>query len=214
MLSTREELDGINLDCLTPTNQKEVNDYLQFLAILSSAFRQYKHRTLKLSITLHPGQHLPPKAYELVDRLLIMTYDMPAPDGHHASLEIVKNTIQGFLDHNAPNSKILLGIPAYARHSVNPGMVKTFSELMDEMKPSSLEEADVGEWGGYPFDSPHMIKAKVVLAREMGLSGLFFWELGQDKQHPSLGPGGLLLEAAYREATRNQAEDYGISEEL
>jgi GH18 family chitinase len=215
--SNKEELNGINLDCLTPVNQQEANDYLQFLAELSTAFQKQKQAgsssSFQLSITLHPGQYLPTKAYEFVDRLLIMTYDMPSSSGHHASMDTVKRVIDGFLENQAPADKMVLGIPAYARDAENPGEVKTFSEIVDELKPSSLDDLEVKRWGNYPFDSPSVVQEKTAYAREKGLAGVFLWEIGQDKQH-ALGPGGLLLEASYRESIGTYTGKESLNEEL
>ena len=88
---------------------------------------------------------------------------------------------------------MMLGLPAYGRHAQNPEMAKSFSELMDE---SSNEALSLQEWNGYRFDSPENVKKKVEFAKQQGMAGVFFWELGQDKQHAELGAGGILLEAA------------------
>ena len=50
-------------------------------------------------------------------------------------------------------------------------------------------------WKGYEWESPERIQAKTILAKEKGLGGIFFWELGQDKftdEHPK----GVLFDTA------------------
>ena len=47
----------------------------------------------------------------------------------------------------------------------------------------------------YQVETPSAVAKKVKYAYEAGLGGVFFWELGQDKQSPS-APGGILLQAA------------------
>jgi len=60
-------------------------------------------------------------------------------------------------------------------------------------------------WEGYQFDSPDDVRAKVEYAMQNGLGGVFFWELGQDKQLLGVVEGGILLDAA-----ASYAADLGI----
>jgi hypothetical protein len=95
-----------------------------------------------------------------------------------------------------------LGIPTYARHTQNPGSVKTFAEIVDAIeKETDLPAKFDGQndWHGLRYDSPQAVRDKVDYAKRKGLGGVFFWELGQDKQHASAA-GGMLLEAAARHA--------------
>mmetsp|Transcript_15904 Transcript_15904/g.34490 ORF Transcript_15904/g.34490 Transcript_15904/m.34490 type:complete len:239 (+) Transcript_15904:295-1011(+) len=122
--------------------------------------------------------------------------------------------------------QVLLGIPAYARHLRDPSRVKTFGEIYDdeiririrdnenenenESDSSAAAAANKDDDGrrlrflhhsreGYEWDSPARIRAKVDLARQLKLGGIFFWELGQDKittEHPS----GVLLESSFASA--------------
>lgn len=165
-----------------------------------------------LSVAIHNEQtYIPAHVYELVDRVNIMTYDMidkPKRNGlydNHATEEKLQASLQSFLDKGCPAHKILVGIPAYGRHEQNPAMVKTFSEIFDEKmeaSPTSIsaEATNLMDtqnvWDGYFYDSPSAVRNKVRYAFEKGIAGVFFWELGQDKQHPTLGPGGILLGTA------------------
>ena len=164
-----------------------------YVSLLLEASKRLRAAGLLLSVALHPRQFMPPQVYDAVDIIHIMTYDMA--DNHVAPYNMVVRAVEEFIKYGCPASKMLLGIPAYARHYQNPGLVKTFAEIMDD---SSGMAVSTQEWNGYRYDSQASIHRKVGYAIEKGTAGVFFWELGQDKQHPKLGPGGILLEAAAR----------------
>jgi GH18 family chitinase len=132
-----------------------------------------------------------------------MTYDMiDASNGrqdHHAGLTAVQDALKSFVDRGCPSSKLILGIPAYARNGQNPGLVKTYSEIIDDYftdEQSMMNNFQrKGMVNGYYFDSPALVAKKVKYAKSIGLGGVFVWEIGQDKQVLDY-PGGILLQSA------------------
>ena len=176
-----------------------------------------KQNDLLLTVALHPGQLLPAKVCESVDRVHVMTYDMMNPNinsdanhrrkKHHASMHSVQEAITSFIQNGCAASKLVMGIPAYGRHGQNMGSVKTYSEIIDgiiseEEEHSNREKHEIvksiqstSSWKGYQFDSPNDIRDKVNYAIQTGLGGVFIWELGQDKQNEG-AESGVLLEAA------------------
>jgi len=153
-----------------------------------------------------------------------MTYDMMQQGSggrrsYHADIALAKSAVEGLVKSGCPPSKIMLGIPAYARHWDNPGDVKSYAELIDELEKTRkvaststsendeqplLNREDVEkfhEFNGYIVESPKRVREKVEYARNRNMAGVFFWELGQDKQHLSIAPGGILLESAAAAAT-------------
>jgi GH18 family chitinase len=239
LISSRHSfIGGIDLDFFQPRTIEERDNYLSFL---TEATTQWHHQGLKVSLTLHPhqGRMIPPSVYKLLDRIHFMTYDMiqsntdPGSSNYHASLSKVRQAVEELLQdggglETAPH-KVLLGIPAYARHIRNPSQVKTFSEIYDGIRKESeknpnpskkTEKIELGDtdstlhsWKGYEWESPTRIRAKIDLAKELNLGGVFFWELGQDKTTNEY-PGGILLETAavasydgsplFLETSRNQ----------
>ncbi len=224
-VSAKESIQGVDLDFFQPRSTQERDNYLLFLQEALVAWR--KEAYLKVSMTLHPHQKLPPKLYTYLDRIHLMAYDMMThptrvktnDDPYHASLTKVRRAVEELLQQ--PGSgldqtphKILLGIPAYARHVQSPGQVKTFREIYDEViqDDSYVVKTDswdnLNSWEGYEWESLNRIKEKVKLAQEKGLGGVFFWEVGQDKPTAD-HPGGLLLETAAM-----AAHDYLMEMEL
>jgi hypothetical protein len=55
------------------------------------------------------------------------------------------------------SSKIILGIPAYARHTANPSLVKTHSEIIDEWSKENEMTKDqflaISEYKGFLIES-------------------------------------------------------------
>lgn len=205
-------IHGIDLDCEHFTSQM---DYQKYLSWLERAIPVLQQHNLKVSIALHAGMYLPATIYEIVDRIHLMSYDMMydrtsianRPNDHyHADMYQTDQAVQKLVQSGCPRTKVILGIPAYARHYQNPGLVKTFAELVDE---ASLEQVDqiskLREWKGYRGDSPESAAKKVEYARQQKLGGVFIWELGQDKQAD--GNGGYLLDAIATAAMTTRSID-------
>lgn len=192
-LCKKEGLQGVDFDWEIPRTHEDLQAYVD---LLLQACKTMHKANLLVSVALHARQFMPPQLYHTVDRVHFMAYDLAAE--HVAQYDLVVTAAKEFVQYKCPPSKLVLGIPAYARHSSNPGMVKSFAELMDD---SSDVAATRPEWSGYRYDSPAFIQKKVEYAIANELAGVFFWELGQDKQHAELGPGGILLEAAAAAAT-------------
>ncbi len=205
-------ISGIDLDFFQPRTMDELENYVLFL---SEAITQWHQYGLKVSLTLHPGlgRYIPSNIFQLLDRIHFMTYDMirGGSENYHASLSKVREATEDLLRHEVAGHKVLLGIPVYARHLSNPSQVKTFGEIYDGIKLESESNANTSEetkkflqgdvdaslhsWDGYEWESPTRIRAKIDLAKEFKLGGVFFWELGQDKiteEHTR----GIILEGA------------------
>eukprot|EP00283_Hemiselmis_rufescens_P006481 CAMPEP_0173426914 /NCGR_PEP_ID=MMETSP1357-20121228/6253_1 /TAXON_ID=77926 /ORGANISM="Hemiselmis rufescens, Strain PCC563" /LENGTH=375 /DNA_ID=CAMNT_0014390653 /DNA_START=53 /DNA_END=1177 /DNA_ORIENTATION=- len=171
------ELDGIDIDW--EFDFKE----LPFVGV---GFRQLlkqvkdKDRNLFVSVAIHVGawDHLPSNLFKVVDRVHLMHYDHcigPEPC-RHSTLDSANATLIEAVRHIPPH-KLVLGIPAYGRKMEDTGTVATYAEII---KQFGEQPKDVDEVGGYYYNGPHTVEKKVRLAGEMGLLGIFFWELGQD----------------------------------
>lgn len=197
-LAEEESLYGVDFDCEEFVSQA---DFQNYILLILQACQVLHESNIHVSIAVHPGQLLPPQVYKAVDRVQLMAYDMPGK--HHASHPAVEKAVGRLIDSGCPPRKIVLGIPAYARHEDNPGNVKTFAEIVDDVGDLTDDFHSRAEWQGFWYDSPGAVAGKVVYAKQMGLGGVFFWELGQDKQDAT-AKGGILLEAAARQATHTK----------
>jgi chitinase len=187
-------LDGIDLDLYYPQGRQVYHDL--FMVFLEEASAAWHQAGLLVSIGLHAKARMPLHAYDWVDRVNVMAYDMvEEPGDFHASLRSTQKAIQFVLDSGCPASKILLGIPFYARHLENPQLALTFSELYDAVVGEDGNGQDLSRaHEGYQWSSQQSMKQKVDYLHGAGLGGIYVWEVGQDKQTVKY-PGGLLLQA-------------------
>lgn len=208
--SKGNDFDGIDFDFENIQTLGQWEAYLQFLVQASSYL--HKHNLL-VTVALHPGQFLPERVCQSLDRAHVMAYDMVAqsqnsPTKHHASFQAVKNVMSSFASNGCPSSKLIMGLPAYARHESNPGLVKTYEEVINEFIDSKQEDRSAPEqrrvksainelnfWNGYRFDSAYDARVKSEYAKHKNYGGVFLWELGQDKQLSGVANGGILVES-------------------
>ena len=202
--SQKEEMDGVDFDWEAPQNR---DDYESYFRLIQHAYEELTIKAgISISVALHPGQIFPNVFYDHVSRINLMTYDMITREGgHHASMDKMTEAIKSFVKAGCPESKLVVGIPAYGRHGKDPSQVQTYSEVVDAITSTSpntvlKDLARQHTWKGIHFDSPNKVREKVRYAEKRKMGGIFFWEIGQDKQHDKWGPGGMLLEAAAEQA--------------
>jgi hypothetical protein len=203
----KNSIYGIDLD-YTPTTKETAQSY--YKVFLKEALEEWHSRGFKVSMTIHPNQRLPKYLHRQLDRVHLMAYDMILPGEHHATVEKTNQAIEFLVGHQGlPPEKLILGIPAYGRDVQNPSDVKTFAEIYDGITDTSDTSvtSDQHSWKGYEWDSPMRITEKIHLAKQHGLGGVFFWELGQDKATTEF-PEGILVHAAAT-AAFNDDSHYG-----
>ena len=190
---TREYgIEGVDFDHEAMRSREDVMDFFRLVVGLAPALRKLG---LSVSIAIHAGFMVPNQVYQAVDRINVMTYDYP-----FASVDEVKGTMDALIAAGVPSNKLFLGIPAYGRHNQEIGKVMTFAEIVDAAGTHELDEGTVrGVWNEFQYDSPRIVRRKVLLAKQKNLGGVFLWEVGQDKQS-RLYPGGILLEMMQKEA--------------
>ena len=121
-----------------------------------------------------------------------------------------------------PPEKLVIGIPAYARHAKDLSDVKSYADIIDLMLKDGFPAKDKvdqnaplvekldpafksrNEYESYLFDCVLSAQRKTAWAKSMGLAGVFIWEIGQDKVEPhvSLTEGVMLVGNGTRTLTR------------
>ena len=182
-------LDGVDIDWEAPQTPAHRAALAKLLAELRTALGAAR----TLTVALHFWDNLEAAALPHIDRINFMTYDFDRAPGGHASFRATKQAVQNLLAAGVPAAKIAVGVPAYARSKA--GDVKTVSELHDRFAAKLADEA-AGQAGGYFFNGRGQCRKKVRWAKELGLAGIFMWEVGQD----SLEEGRSLLQALHEEA--------------
>jgi len=195
------ELDGLDMDWESPQTEHEMSVYVRLLNEIHVSFAETGK---SLSVALHPGQSLGAHGYHAVDRVHLMTYDMMGAS--HADFTQVKNAVNNLIDAGCPRNKLVVGLPLYAREKDNPNNVKTYAEIADAMVELEGEEPliermdatfrSTSEWNGFPFDSQAVAQRKTQWAKNQGLLGVFFWELGQDKNEPHVSLVEAVMQVA------------------
>jgi GH18 family chitinase len=200
------QLDGIDWDCESFAHAQDYQHYIVLLREAKHYFHDPSHyvhspytstdppRRLLQSVALHPKQTLPEDIYQTMDRIHLMAYDMIEPQvPYHADMELTQKAVEQLIASGAPPNRIVLGIPAYARHAQHPEQVKALYEVYDGMMMNDGEwKASLDEWEGYRFESGISAHRKLAYAQTQGLAGVFLWEMGQDKPTES-APEGILL---------------------
>mmetsp|Transcript_23826 Transcript_23826/g.37367 ORF Transcript_23826/g.37367 Transcript_23826/m.37367 type:complete len:323 (-) Transcript_23826:164-1132(-) len=224
----RHDFDGIDFDFENILTFGQWEAYLQFLVQASSYL--HKHNLL-VTVALHPGQFLPESVCHSLDRVHVMAYDMVShnsPTKHHANFQSVKSVMSSFASNGCPSSKLIMGLPAYARHESDPGLVKTYEEVINEFINYEHEDTpeqrrvksaidELNFWKGYRFDSAYDVKVKSEYAKQKNYGGVFLWEIGQDKPLSGVANGGILVESlssVARSRDLGHAREDTITEEL
>lgn len=193
-LTKKHNLYGVDFDCEDFRTHEDFEDYHKLLAFAAETLHQ---QNVQVSVALHIGQTLPTELYQIIDRVNLMTYDMPGTT-YHADYTKAQEAVRKLVDSGCPPSKVFLGIPAYGRHKRQPSETKTYSELVDNDSRSLEQLRAVFAVNDFTFDSPAAVAAKTQYAQRQGLGGVFVWELGQDR-YDDRAPDGILLRAAGRQ---------------
>jgi chitinase len=182
-----EKLNGIDLDWEHPKNKAEEEGYGKLLVAIKKAFKPH---SLIVSITMAGWQKMTPEGYEAADIIQVMAYDH---DGRHSTFENATAEVKKVIDAGVAPSKIVFGLPFYGRGIKERNKTPTYKEIVAKYQP----KPEIDEVDGIYFNGPDTIRRKVSHAREKGLAGVMFWELGQDA-----GGDASLLRVIYQEANR------------
>ena len=190
---------GINIDFeLNP--QGDDQQFVAFLSALHTAL-QKEHKTLSIDVPPKTKNETWDSGYDYsgigknVDEVLIMAYDYSYPGGKAgpiAPVGWVKRVLQYSVDH-IPLSKIRLGLPLYGydwHGNTTAGMnLSKVDNLLAErkLKPKwdtadqepyfTFQDSSTGQNTVY-FENSASIKAKLQVAKEFHIPGVFTWYIG------------------------------------
>lgn len=181
----KEQIDAIDIDCEIQFRTKEEYQKYTDLLVYTTKTLKKKIPNILVSVAIHVNQLLPKVVYQTIDRIHLMTYDLSSTE-YHASMSLVQQGVQKLIDSGCPPHKIFLGIPAYGRHQRIFQDTKTYSELIDRIvitkkKQKQQDYSKISSVDGYLFESQRSVVKKVKYAYQLGLGGVVFWEIGQDK---------------------------------
>ena len=163
------QLDGADLDWEHPKSKSEIESFQKLILELKTAFRPHD---FELTVTVADwGQYLNPETIPSVDRIQVMAYDQGTP---HASYEKVILSMNRWLKQGVPASKLIMGLPLYGRNKER--VARSYAQIIDAFAPPPSSDLA----GGFHFNGIDTLTRKIHFAREKGLAGVMFWELGQD----------------------------------
>lgn len=164
------DFDGVDYDWEFPADSQEHAAYSQLIVETAEAFHPHG---LWITVALGHTQALEQAAYDAVDSIHLMTYDMGY---RHSTEEDAEAAVKRLIETGAPRDKIVLGVPFYGRRMDDRNVTMAYRNILSQYSPSPDED----EAGGFYFNHIDTIRRKTQFALEEGLAGLMIWELSMD----------------------------------
>lgn len=127
--------------------------------------------------------------WQYLDWVNIMAYDMSwarlgssMPD-NHSPHEVHIDLFNRWEAHGIPKEKLVMGVPFYARLTLNWGDAIAYDEVYRDYSPSASENIA----GGYNFNGPNTIYNKANYAVAKGYGGVMVWEIEHDLEFGDTG---------------------------
>ena len=164
------EFDGVDYDWEFPANDEEHAAYGRLLEETAEAFRPHG---LYVTVALGHTQSLDQAAYDAVDVIHLMTYDMGY---RHSTEHNARLSVERLIESGAPKDKIAMGVPFYGRRLDDRFIAMAYKHILNQFGPRPDED----EAGGFYFNNIDTIRSKTRYTVERGLGGIMIWELGMD----------------------------------
>jgi GH18 family chitinase len=180
---------GIDIDWEFPKTPQAKANHLALMQALNTEIANSSNPNLQVSIAVggeYTGsvnhiQYLDPSLFttnaNLVDKWHIMAYDFPSSYGtNHSSLADAQGSMDGWNAMGVPYSKMVLGVPFYARNS------NRSSELMySQLGGTASTNYNNDSYNGWYYNGKPTLEAKMQLTSDKGAAGILIWDLGQDR---------------------------------
>ncbi len=190
-------VDGVNID-YEELREHQTDEFTAFIELLAGELHGVGKRLAVSVFTQEPddddnhGQDLPALG-KAADELVVMAYDQHYDEsrpGPVASIGWVAEGLHSTARLGVPDDRVLLGVPLYgylwpesgrrARDLVHDEVVALLRQeaagaSFDEETASPHARIDAGTvW----FENARSAEAKIRLARDRGVRGLYLWRLG------------------------------------
>lgn len=142
---------------------------------------------------------------QYVDFVNIMAYDLDEAPHHHSAIRSsaaywdCERSVKAYLDAGVPASKLVLGIPFYARHSFSASPTSIDYKNIAYLDKTRYKTDNWDESAGVPYiteiaggrfhagyDNPESIRRKASWTRSLGMNGLMYWAYDSDDSNGTL----------------------------
>jgi spore germination protein YaaH len=130
------------------------------------------------------GQFVSDEAWQAADWLNVMAYD--GQWGHearspHSSYAFTRSALDYWLEvRQLPVSKVVIGVPFYGRSLIDRHS-RTYRSLLEQFPEAATADAA----GGFNYNGPDTMRAKVVNQARLRAGGVMIWQLNQDARGAS-----------------------------
>lgn len=180
------QIDGIFFDYEYPLKKSEQNVFSSFLVELKKEIGSEKMLGAALVAW---NAKLTQKAYDSLDMIELMVYDLFNERGNHADFASVVEDVTAMIKKGADPSKIDVGLPFYARpadgeafwydyssEAANLGKFKNYSDAKTDVNGNELPHNE----GGRYYNSYQMIYDKTAFSMNYGAGGVMVWNYSVD----------------------------------
>jgi len=169
---------GVDLDWEYP-KPEEMENYALLAEEIKSALGPDKWLTSAIGLGHQPAE-FSPRFFKAVDLVMLMSYDWGwMPENEPVSEPHAPDSLLNFLtqwEEHTPKSKLVFGIPFYARSNSNWGDWKSWAQIAEESEPAD----EINEVDGFNFNGPASARHKVSYTLNNCYRGVMIWQLGHD----------------------------------
>lgn len=179
------QLDGVFFDYEYPLKSAHAKAYSKFLVEMK---QELGDKVLGAALA-DWNLNLTSKAYDSLDVIEVMAYDLFDSRGNHSGFNNSINTLANFKKKGIDFSKLDFGIPFYGRpkdsgaywynfysESTALGKFKNYSSAATDKNGEALPYADVGRY----YNSPQLVFDKTAFAMNYGVGGVMVWHYSCD----------------------------------
>lgn len=167
-------LDGIDIDVEGDVDKELWNHYEEWISSLRKLCDD-EGLLLTTACAKWYASYISDDTLRLFDLVNIMVYDNTS-EKNHASMEYAKASLEYFESKGIEKSKLVLGVPFYAR---NPDFGYMSYQDIIATDESAYNRDYYGE---FSYNGKYTMAAKCELAKDYG--GIMIWELGEDASEP------------------------------